>query len=49
MATHINGNVAARVTVRFEEVHESMRLMRLLDQLPTGELRTTVGDARCRS
>ena len=46
MATHINGDVAARVTVRFEEVLESMRLIRLiLDKLPEGELRTTLGSA----
>jgi len=46
MATHRNGDVAARVTVRFEEVQESMRLIRLiLDQLPAGELHASVGDA----
>ena len=39
MATHRNGDVAARVTVRFEEVFESLRLSRLiLDRLPLGEV-----------
>jgi Ni,Fe-hydrogenase III large subunit/Ni,Fe-hydrogenase III component G len=37
-ATHRNGDVAARVTVRFEEIFESLRLQRLiLDRLPLGE------------
>jgi Ni,Fe-hydrogenase III large subunit/Ni,Fe-hydrogenase III component G len=37
MATHRNGDVAARVTVRFEEIFESLRLCRiLLEQLPEG-------------
>ena len=37
MATHHNGDVAARVTVRFEEVFESLRLVRLiLDGMPAG-------------
>jgi Ni,Fe-hydrogenase III large subunit/Ni,Fe-hydrogenase III component G len=37
MATHRNGDVAARVTVRFEEVFESLRLLRLiLGGLPSG-------------
>ncbi len=39
MATHRNGDVAARVTVRFEEIVESLRLLRLiLDRMPLGEL-----------
>jgi len=39
MATHRNGDVAARVTVRFEEIFESLRLCRLiLDRLSLGEL-----------
>jgi Ni,Fe-hydrogenase III large subunit/Ni,Fe-hydrogenase III component G len=39
MATHHNGDVAARVTVRFEEIAESLRLIgRLLAALPPGEL-----------
>jgi len=38
MATHRNGDVAARVTVRFEEIFESLRLCRLiLDRLSLGE------------
>jgi Ni,Fe-hydrogenase III large subunit/Ni,Fe-hydrogenase III component G len=38
MTTHRNGDVAARVTVRFEEVFESLRLIRLiLDRLSLGE------------
>ena len=38
MATHRNGDVAARVTVRFEEIFESLRLCRLIvDRLPPGE------------
>lgn len=37
MATHRNGDVAARVTVRFEEIGESLRLMReIVRQLPAG-------------
>lgn len=46
MATHRNGDVAARVIVRFEEVAESMRLIRqIIKQLPSGELRTALADA----
>lgn len=37
MATHRNGDVAARVTVRFEEIFESLRLLlEIARQLPTG-------------
>jgi Ni,Fe-hydrogenase III large subunit len=37
MATHRNGDVAARVIVRFDEVLESLRLLRaILDKLPDG-------------
>ncbi|HZX28173.1 MAG TPA: NADH-quinone oxidoreductase subunit C [Telluria sp.] len=37
MATHRNGDVAARVTVRFEEIAESLRLLRrICAQLPPG-------------
>ena len=37
MATHRNGDVAARVTVRFEETLESLRLIRhFIDHLPDG-------------
>ena len=40
MATHRNGDVAARVTVRFEEVLESLRLIRALCAgLPAGAVR----------
>ena len=38
MVTHRNGDVAARVTVRFEEIFESLRLVRtILDRMPLGE------------
>ena len=38
MATHRNGDVAARVIVRFDEIAESLRLIRaILDALPTRE------------
>ncbi|MFH1495367.1 MAG: NADH-quinone oxidoreductase subunit C [Pseudomonadota bacterium] len=41
MATHRNGDVAARVIVRFEEVFESLRLCRLiLDRMPSGPILT---------
>jgi len=41
MATHRNGDVAARATVRFEEIGESLRLMReILVKLPEGDIRT---------
>lgn len=37
MVTHRNGDVAARVTVRFEEIFESLRLIRMmLDCMPLG-------------
>jgi Ni,Fe-hydrogenase III large subunit len=40
MATHRNGDVAARVVVRFEEVVESLRLIRgILAALPAGPVR----------
>ena len=49
MVTHRNGDVAARVTMRFEEIFESIRLIRLirlmLEQIPAGELLSAVGDA----
>jgi Ni,Fe-hydrogenase III large subunit len=39
MATQVNGDVAARVAVRFDEVFESLRLIRLLLKLlPPGEV-----------
>ncbi len=41
MATQRNGDVAARVAVRFDEVFESLRLIRaLLDGLPAGPVAT---------
>lgn len=43
MATHRNGDVAARVIVRFEEIFESLRISRLiLERLPFGELTASV-------
>jgi Ni,Fe-hydrogenase III large subunit len=45
MATHRNGDVAARVTVRFDEIAESLRLMGLiLAHLPAGDLHFPVMD-----
>ena len=39
MAGHSSGDVAARVAVRFAEVYESIRLLRLIvDRLPLGEI-----------
>ncbi len=46
MVTHRNGDVAARVTVRIEEVLESLRLSRLiLERLPEGPLAVDVAPA----
>ena len=46
IASHRNGDVAARIVVRFEEAFESLRLQRLiLEHLPQGALRTPVGEA----
>ncbi len=43
MATQRNGDVAARVSVRFEEVFESLRLIRiLLERLPSGAVVQTL-------
>ncbi len=40
MVTHRNGDVAARVLVRFDEVYESLRLLRaILQGLPEGAVR----------
>ena len=45
MATHRSGDVAARVTVRFEEIFEALRLIRtILDRLPVGLHREPVPD-----
>lgn len=44
MATHRNGDVAARVIVRFEEIFESLRLLDLiLDGIPVGETSAALG------
>jgi Ni,Fe-hydrogenase III large subunit/Ni,Fe-hydrogenase III component G len=41
MATHRDGDVAARVAMRFEELAESLRLIRhFCDHLPSGAVRT---------
>ena len=41
MATHRNGDVAARVIVRFDEIAESLRLMELIfSSLPAGDIAT---------
>ena len=46
MVTHRNGDVAARATVRFEEIAESLRLIGLLlSGLPEGETAAPVPDA----
>jgi Ni,Fe-hydrogenase III large subunit/Ni,Fe-hydrogenase III component G len=43
MTTHRNGDVAARVTVRFEETLESLRLMaKMLDDMPGGEFQISL-------
>jgi Ni,Fe-hydrogenase III large subunit len=46
MVTHRNGDVAARVTVRFEEIAESLRLIDLvLSGLPGGEIAARLREA----
>ena len=43
MATHQGGDVAARVAVRFAEIAESIRLLRLIvDRLPLGDIASPV-------
>jgi len=43
MAIHKNGDVAARVAVRFEEVFESLRLIRdMVTHVPSGPLRSDI-------
>jgi Ni,Fe-hydrogenase III large subunit len=43
MATHHNGDVAARVSVRFDEVFESLRLIRrMLAEMPVGDIACAV-------
>jgi Ni,Fe-hydrogenase III large subunit/Ni,Fe-hydrogenase III component G len=45
IASHRNGDVAARIVVRFEEAFESLRLQRLiLENLPQGALRAQIGE-----
>ena len=45
LCAHRNGDVAARIVVRFEEIFESLRLeRRLLASLPEGETRTALQD-----
>ena len=40
MATHRNGDVAARVSVRFDEIFESLRLVReIVEHMPAGDIR----------
>jgi Ni,Fe-hydrogenase III large subunit/Ni,Fe-hydrogenase III component G len=47
MCTHRNGDVAARVIVRFEEIVESIRLVRLvLEKLPAGNTLVECGTAK---
>jgi Ni,Fe-hydrogenase III large subunit/Ni,Fe-hydrogenase III component G len=47
VASHRNGDVAARIVVRFEEIFESLRLQRaILRALPAGELRVPLGEVR---
>jgi len=46
VASHRNGDVAARIVVRFEELFESLRLQRrILQTLPAGGLRAPLGAA----
>ncbi len=46
MCSHRNGDVAARVAVRFDEIIESLRLCRLiLERLPDGEVAVDIGTA----
>ncbi|MEW6690445.1 MAG: Ni,Fe-hydrogenase III large subunit, partial [Pseudomonadota bacterium] len=45
LASHRNGDVAARIVVRFEEAFESLRLQRaILQHLPRGELRVPLAE-----
>ena len=46
MATHGNGDVAARVTVRFDEIAESLRLIgAILSKLPAGDIAVPIPQA----
>ncbi len=50
LASHRNGDVAARVAVRFQETFESLRLVRkICQQLPEGEVRASVAPPRQRA
>lgn len=50
MATHANGDVAARVSVRFDEIIESLRIIRqILTLIPAGPLHSEVPSATARS
>ena len=43
MATHRNGDVAARVLVRFDEIAESLRMIRaIVSDMPTGSVRSDI-------
>jgi Ni,Fe-hydrogenase III large subunit/Ni,Fe-hydrogenase III component G len=47
MGSHTRGDVAARVSVRFEELFESIRLVQLLvGQIPPGEVRVPLAPTR---
>jgi Ni,Fe-hydrogenase III large subunit len=47
MGSHTRGDVAARVSVRFEELFESMRLVRALSEtLAPGEIRVPLADCK---
>jgi Ni,Fe-hydrogenase III large subunit/Ni,Fe-hydrogenase III component G len=46
LASHTRGDVAARVSVRFDELAESIRLIQaLVRQLPSGDIRVPLADA----
>jgi len=46
IASHRNGDVAARIVVRFEEAFESLRMQRqILEKLPRGAPRTPIAQA----
>jgi Ni,Fe-hydrogenase III large subunit/Ni,Fe-hydrogenase III component G len=46
MAEHMRGDVAARVSVRFDELAESIRLIQaLVRQLPSGDIRVPLANA----
>ncbi len=46
LASHTRGDVAARVSVRFDELAESIRLIQaLVQQLPPGDIRVPLADA----